>query len=249
MKCCYCSINGLPQWRGVITEIDLSDVDVYESPKWVHSILCKNLNSKTYCWYKKGERLNRLDHECLHVSGWWNSRSDISDNILLSSVFIFIFISAILCDISCNWWVSDQVTIYSNVNFYPKFFYSIQAIFGTIYVHFIMSSRHQSQTTHHQPSNVLYNATCAPLFDLPKPINNTTHLSIIFGRTVDGVLLQIIDFSFRDLILPWLRWVTASHSIRICLSNCTVFLTVMWSENREIFRILYVKISGMVFKS
>lgn len=80
----------------------------------------------------------------------------------------------------------------------------IAAIFGTIYVHFIMSSKHQSQTTH-QPPNVLYDATCSPLFDLPNPINNASHLPIIFGRTVDGVLLQIIDFSFRDLILPWLR--------------------------------------------
>ncbi|XP_037027852.1 sorting nexin-25 isoform X2 [Bradysia coprophila] len=101
--------------------------------------------------------------------------------------------------------------------FYPAFLYIFLfllysvilvgiAVFGTIYVHFIMSSRHQSQTTH-QPSNVLYSATCAPMFDLPKPINNTTHLPIIFGRTVDGVLLQIIDFSFRDLIMPWLSYV------------------------------------------
>lgn len=72
-------------------------------------------------------------------------------------------------------------------------------------MHFIISSRHQSQSQ--QVSNVLYTASCTPLFDLPKPINKTKQLPIIFGRTVDSVLSQIIDHSFRDLILPWLRQV------------------------------------------
>ncbi|KAJ6637054.1 Sorting nexin-25 [Pseudolycoriella hygida] len=106
--------------------------------------------------------------------------------------------------------------ISATIFFYPIFWYIFLfslysvilvslAIFGTIYAHLVISSRNQPQPPH-QPLNVLYNATCTPLFDLPKPINSTTHLPIIFGRTVDGVLLQIIDYSFRDMILPWLSY-------------------------------------------
>lgn len=45
------------------------------------------------------------------------------------------------------------------------------------------------------------------MFDRPKPIQIASHLPIIFGRTVDGLLLQIIEYTFRDFVAPWLGYV------------------------------------------
>lgn len=42
------------------------------------------------------------------------------------------------------------------------------------------------------------------IFDPPKPIANPSNLPIIFGRTVDGVLQQIIEYTLRDFVAPWL---------------------------------------------
>lgn len=51
------------------------------------------------------------------------------------------------------------------------------------------------------------------IFDPPKPIANASNLPIIFGRTVDGVLQQIIEFSLLDFISPWLGIVVRKQKI------------------------------------
>lgn len=52
-----------------------------------------------------------------------------------------------------------------------------------------------------------HNRNCfsSSIFDLVKP-QNASHFPI-FGRTVDGVLQQIIEYTVRDFISPWLRYV------------------------------------------
>lgn len=35
-----------------------------------------------------------------------------------------------------------------------------------------------------------------------------SQLPILFGRTVDGQLLQVLEYTFRDFVTPWLREVT-----------------------------------------
>lgn len=83
---------------------------------------------------------------------------------------------------------------------------SFPAIFGTVYVHFLLSSKTQVISTHSN-TNVLYEATKSSIFDPPKPIKNATNLPIIFGRTVDGVLQQIIEYTLRDYVSHWLNYV------------------------------------------
>lgn len=51
------------------------------------------------------------------------------------------------------------------------------------------------------------------IFDLPKPITNSSHLPIIFGRTVDGLFLQIIEYTIRDFISPWLQFVVTKPKL------------------------------------
>lgn len=46
----------------------------------------------------------------------------------------------------------------------------------------------------------------SPIFDRLKPIQIASHLPIIFGRTVDGLILQIIEYTFRDFVAPWLGY-------------------------------------------
>lgn len=43
------------------------------------------------------------------------------------------------------------------------------------------------------------------LFDLPNPIKNASNLPLIFGKTVDLQIQQIIEYVLRDFMTPWLR--------------------------------------------
>ncbi|GAB0086123.1 sorting nexin-25 [Sergentomyia squamirostris] len=116
------------------------------------------------------------------------------------------------------YWIGGIVTLFTAIIFYyPTFFYVflfvlysatlvIISIAATIYVHFLLSSKSQPQASH-LPSNVLYNATRSSIFDSPKPIRNASSLPVIFGRTVDGLLQQIIEYTIRDFIAPWLSHV------------------------------------------
>ncbi|XP_050079710.1 sorting nexin-25 [Anopheles maculipalpis] len=112
------------------------------------------------------------------------------------------------------------------------------AVFGTIYVHYKLTNREsvpyvdqgQDDQTH-----VLYNATRSPLFGKGSPglsptsrafgargtpgtasacygsaSSNPGQLPIVFGRTVDGLLQQIIDNTMRDLVGPALETVVAN---------------------------------------
>ncbi|XP_035894541.1 sorting nexin-25 [Anopheles stephensi] len=114
------------------------------------------------------------------------------------------------------------------------------AVFGTIYVHYKLTNREsvpyvdQGQD---DETNVLYNATRSPLFGKGSPCASSTsrafgartgtpgsgggsasgsvpansgQLPIIFGRTVDGLLQQIIDNTMRDLVGPALETVVAN---------------------------------------
>lgn len=75
-----------------------------------------------------------------------------------------------------------------------------------MYIHFLLSSKTQV-TSSHLHTNVLYEATKSSIFDPPKPIKSASSLPIIFGRTVDGVLQQIIEYTLRDFISHWLNYV------------------------------------------
>ncbi|XP_001658823.2 sorting nexin-25 [Aedes aegypti] len=85
------------------------------------------------------------------------------------------------------------------------------AIFGTIYVHYKLTTKESRPYTREDlPTNVLYNATKSQLFDSPSPPKSGTNLPIIFGRTVDGLLQQIIGNAMRDIVSPALEEIVAN---------------------------------------
>lgn len=45
------------------------------------------------------------------------------------------------------------------------------------------------------------------LFDLPNPIKNASNLALIFGKTVDLQIQQIIEYVLKDFMTPWLGYV------------------------------------------
>lgn len=107
--------------------------------------------------------------------------------------------------------------------YYPTVFYiflfaiysillMLVTVAATIYIHFWLSAKNQAQYSH-LPSNVLYNATCSTIFDAPQPVTNPSCLPIIFGRTVDGVLQQIIEYVLRDFLSPWLGFVVRKPKV------------------------------------
>jgi len=51
------------------------------------------------------------------------------------------------------------------------------------------------------------------IFDLPKPIKNPSNLPLIFGKTVDLQLQQIIEYVMRDFMLPWLGYVVTKPKL------------------------------------
>ncbi|XP_053678595.1 sorting nexin-25-like, partial [Anopheles nili] len=113
------------------------------------------------------------------------------------------------------------------------------AVVGTMYVHYKVTSRKPAAYTEqgqNLQANVLYNATRLQLFgeNAPRLLQSsrptggrnasngsgtagsapgsagTGQLHIIFGRTVDGLLQQIIDNTMRDLVGPALETVVAN---------------------------------------
>ncbi|XP_055601426.1 sorting nexin-25 [Uranotaenia lowii] len=124
------------------------------------------------------------------------------------------------------YWIGVVGTVIVAISLYwPLFFwiflfvlYSLiliaLAIFGTIYFHYKLTSRGDTTTHEHRaqnlPSNVLYNATKSQLFDPPSPPKTSTSLPIIFGRTVDSLLQQIIGNTMRDVVGPALGEIIAN---------------------------------------
>uniref|UniRef100_A0A182VT22 Sorting nexin-25 n=1 Tax=Anopheles minimus TaxID=112268 RepID=A0A182VT22_9DIPT len=109
-----------------------------------------------------------------------------------------------------------------------------EAVFGTIYVHYKLTNRESVPYVNQgqdDQTNVLYNATRSPISPGSSPTSrifggrgtsgtgsgsvsgaaaSTGQLPIIFGRTVDGLLQQIIDNTMRDLVGPALETVVAN---------------------------------------
>uniref|UniRef100_A0A1B0CG91 Sorting nexin-25 n=2 Tax=Lutzomyia longipalpis TaxID=7200 RepID=A0A1B0CG91_LUTLO len=147
------------------------------------------------------------------------------------------------------YWTAGIVTLLTAIIFYyPTFFYVflfvlysatlvILSIAATIYIHCLLSSKSQPQASH-LPTNVLYNATRSNIFDSPKPIKNASSLPVIFGRTVDGLLQQIIEYTIRDFISPWL-----GHVVRKPKTLMDVVREDLWNAIQKL-RDRAVKIDG-----
>ncbi|XP_001354527.3 sorting nexin-25 [Drosophila pseudoobscura] len=115
------------------------------------------------------------------------------------------------------------LTLLAVIWYYPTFFlffafvvYSLVLVFlavaGTVYVHYIFTTNEPSRPSR-LPSKLLYNATKSTIFDLPKPIKNPSNLPLIFGKTVDLQLQQIIEYVLRDFMLPWLGYVVTNPKL------------------------------------
>ncbi|KAH8419710.1 hypothetical protein KR009_001371 [Drosophila setifemur] len=115
------------------------------------------------------------------------------------------------------------LTLLAVIWYYPTFFlffafvvYSLVLVFaavaGTVYIHYIFTTNEPTRPSR-VPSRLLYNATKSNIFDLPKPIKNPSNLPLIFGKTVDLQLQQIIEYVLRDFMLPWLGYVVTKPKL------------------------------------
>ncbi|XP_073833458.1 sorting nexin snazarus [Musca autumnalis] len=134
--------------------------------------------------------------------------------------------SSILRIIQLNWKIflsSLAVTLLAIIWYYPIFFlfilfvlYSlllvVAAVAGTVYIHYLFTTKEPPKPKR-EPLNVLYNATQNSLFDLPKPIKNASNLPLIFGKTVDLQIQQIIEYVLRDFMTPWLGYVVTKPKL------------------------------------
>uniref|UniRef100_A0A1A9VDL8 Sorting nexin-25 n=1 Tax=Glossina austeni TaxID=7395 RepID=A0A1A9VDL8_GLOAU len=80
------------------------------------------------------------------------------------------------------------------------------AVFCTLYVNYLLTTKEPPQPNR-EPMLVLQQATQNRLFDYPNPIKNPSNLPLIFCKTVDLQLQQIIEYILRDFMTPWLRHV------------------------------------------
>lgn len=85
------------------------------------------------------------------------------------------------------------------------------------------------------------------IFDLPKPIKNPSNLPLIFGKTVDLQLQQIIEYVLRDFMLPWLGWVLVPflEGPRLCLES--LFIDT-WSPSPSSSTMWCARICGMPYR-
>ncbi|XP_069965962.1 sorting nexin-25 isoform X1 [Bactrocera oleae] len=125
-----------------------------------------------------------------------------------------------------NWKVITSaavLTLLAIIWYYPAFFFFfiffiyssflvIAAVAGTVYVHYIFTST-EVPPPKREPTNILYNATKSSIFDLPIPIKNASNLPLIFGKTVDLQLQQIIEYVLRDFMTHWLGHVVTQPKL------------------------------------
>ncbi|XP_030569463.1 sorting nexin-25 [Drosophila novamexicana] len=114
-------------------------------------------------------------------------------------------------------------TLLAVIWYYPTLFlffafviYSLVLVFaavaGTVYIYYIFTTNEPTKPNRH-PSKLLYNATKCNIFDLPNPIKNPSNLPLIFGKTVDLQLQQIIEYVLRDFMVPWLGYVVTKPKL------------------------------------
>ncbi|ALC48615.1 snz, partial [Drosophila busckii] len=125
-----------------------------------------------------------------------------------------------------NWKIivsSSTLTLLAVCWYYPTFFlffafviYSLLLVFaavaGTVYIYYIFTTNEPSKPNR-LPSKLLYNATKSQIFDLPNPIKNPSNLPLVFGKTVDLQLQQIIEYVLRDFMVPWLGYVVTKPKL------------------------------------
>ncbi|XP_013099681.2 sorting nexin-25 [Stomoxys calcitrans] len=165
-----------------------------------------------------------LDHTP-HENGGSSSHGSSKNSSTSSSSKLRTW-SALLRVIQLNWKIflsALAVTLLAIIWYYPIFFlfilfvlYSlllvVAAVAGTVYIHYLFTTK-EPPKPNREPLNVLYNATQNSLFDLPKPIKNATNLPLIFGKTVDLQIQQIIEYVLRDFMTPWLGYVVTKPKL------------------------------------
>ncbi|XP_055371063.1 sorting nexin-25 [Condylostylus longicornis] len=115
------------------------------------------------------------------------------------------------------WLAGSFSVLFGLIWYYPTFLYIFlfglyslilvsAAVTSTLYLQHVISTKPKTKD-HPQRLNVLYNATKSSIFDPPNPISNPNNLPLIFGRTVDLQLQQLIEFSLKDFVTPWLKQV------------------------------------------
>ncbi|KNC28406.1 hypothetical protein FF38_02115 [Lucilia cuprina] len=139
---------------------------------------------------------------------------------------MFLYASRGLRVIQLNWKIFTSalaVTLLAIIWYYPVFFlfllfviYSlllvVAAVAGTVYIHYLFTSKEPPKPSR-EPLNVLYNATKNTLFNLPNPIKNASNLPLIFGKTVDLQIQQIIEYVLRDFMTTWLGHVVTKPKL------------------------------------
>uniref|UniRef100_A0A1B0A8L5 PXA domain-containing protein n=1 Tax=Glossina pallidipes TaxID=7398 RepID=A0A1B0A8L5_GLOPL len=138
----------------------------------------------------------------------------------LSGKNVLLWVSRALRILHLNWKAISAtlaVTLFATLWYYPTFFlfllftfYSLLlisvAVFCTLYVNYLLTTKEPPQPNR-EPMLVLQQATQNRLFDYPNPIKNPSNLPLIFCKTVDLQLQQIIEYILRDFMTPWLRHV------------------------------------------
>lgn len=134
--------------------------------------------------------------------------------------YIFLFIVYSLILVLCGE-SSAYLHIYMKRQSQPKIFF-----FSVLFVQY-NKSKPSKVIKPVQASAILYNATrwvtraitlktfsyqpdlfrlsSSRMFDVPK--RSKANLSVIFGRTVDKLLQQVLENALNDFINSWLRWV------------------------------------------
>lgn len=119
--------------------------------------------------------------------------------VVASVIGIFVAVAAYFWPIICSFGYLTVLML----------FICALGVIVTVWVHVVLSSPHQTSTS-------LIEKVESELQDFREqlkyiqneqqtPKNQQNHLPVIFGRTVDGLLQQLLDLIFRDFVLEWLK--------------------------------------------
>lgn len=99
-----------------------------------------------------------------------------------------------------------------------------------MYVQHLWNAPRPAKPTHYPP-DLLLNVTRLRRFDPPQP---PASLPIVFGRTVDGLLLQLLDLTIRDFVMSWLGEVTRASRLHADIWRADVWLAVQRLKERAL---------------
>lgn len=128
----------------------------------------------------------------------------------LTSKFHIIFGGLVFLIISLMWFFPIIFYIFLVVLY--SLILVASAVIGTLYFQYLKAKPKKREIKTH---DLLYKATKSNIFDSTPKRSKPTTLPVIYNRSIDRIILQIIDNGLKDFLLSWIVGTSARHAVDV----------------------------------